>query len=110
MQTQTGTRSRQKREPRCKAAKLISLTETDNPLFWLSAALKDAQQVLAMQDLVNKTFRSRSTDEITEHALITASNHLYQEMCISFKNAKLDGLLPLCWEGTRALDEVEVAA
>lgn len=110
MQTQTGTRSRQKREPRCKALSLVKRVETNHPLFWIPPAINYVIKYEALEKLKFKIYRQKTTDEATKMALSAASMHLEDRVKKTFEYVRSEGLLPLCWVGTRALDEVEVAA
>lgn len=114
MQTQTGTRSRQKREPkqpRLDLDKLIIAGGGTHPhLFWLLCLVDYRQKADALTRLIDRMFAAAKRDELTIEALFAARSHFTGEERDSVRHCLRVGLLPFCWQGTRALDEVEVAA
>lgn len=75
------------------------LPHTRHPHFWVAAYLIALTKVAALDHLRHKS--SLKLDRVTEHALITASNHLLSDRAQkNLEYARDDGLLLYAWPGT----------
>lgn len=110
MHTQTGTRSRQVRKPEPPASNVLLKVGTQHPKFWLLAWLANTQKYAAINRMFMRAVRAKRTDELAVDALASARSHFEQEVRDMVRHCHRNGLLLLCWEGTRAMDDVEVAA
>lgn len=110
MQPQTGTRSRPMRKPQPPASDVLLKVGTQHPKFWFLAWLADTQKYAAINRMFMRAVRAKRTDELTVDALASARSHFEQEVRNMVGHCHRNGLLPLCWEGTRAMDDVGVAA
>ncbi len=110
MQTQTGTRSRPMRKPQPPASDVLLKVGTQHPKFWFLAWLADTQKYAAIKRMLMRAVGAKRQDELTQTALFSACGHFEREARSMVDHCHRHGLLPLCWEGTRAMDDVGVAA
>lgn len=110
MQHQTGPRSRQVRNPQPLASDVLLKVSLQHPKFWFLAWLADTQKYAAINRMFMRAVRAKRTDELTVDALASARNHFEQKVYNMVGHCHRNGLLPLCWEGTRAMDDVGVPA
>ena len=110
MHTQTGTRSRQQRtqtpRPEARALRLLKTPPKNHPLFWLVFALRDGESLSQIEALDRAEWAKKRKQPLLLRALNDAAGALRKEWSQSVRYAADDGLLLMCWNGTRALDEV----
>ena len=110
MQPQTGTRSRQQRRAQPLPSDLLLAVGTQHPKFWFLAWLDAAQKHAAIKRMLMRAMGAKRQDELAQIALASAQGHFWQEERDAVAHCQRNGLLPLCWDGTRAMEGVGVAA
>lgn len=113
MQTPIGTRSRQVRTPKQPerlASDVLLAVGTDHPKFWFLAWLDATHKLATMKRLMARALGAKRQDALTLDALSSCVGHFGREQKDMVDHCQRAGLLPLCWEGTRAMNDVGVAA
>lgn len=110
MQHQTGARSRPMRKPQPLASDVLLKVGTQHPKFWFLAWLEAVQRRDAIQRVTMRAMGAKQPDELAVGALCSALGHFQQEVRDMVGHCHRNGMLPLCWEGSRAIDDVEVPA
>lgn len=108
--TATGTRSRQAREVKPLPIGLLLAAGAKHPKFWFLVWLEAEQNRATVKRLAMRAMRAKRPDELAVNALCAAQAHFDYSVEKAVQVCNERGLLLLCWEGTRAMDGVEVAA
>lgn len=110
VQAPTGPRSRPTRKPQPLARDVLLKVGTQHPKFWFLAWLEAVQRHAAIKRVTMRAMGAKQRDELAVDALCSALGHFQQEVRDMAGHCQRTGLLPLCWEGTRAMDDVGVVA
>lgn len=77
-------------------------------MFWFLAWLDDTEKRDAMSRMIERAAARRHRDDLTYSALCAAKGHFTDQVRDAISRCQSAGVLLFCWEGTRALEGVDV--